>query len=100
MLSDKQWARVEAFLPGKIGDSGRIAKNNRKFVEAVFWIMQTGNSWRSLPPEMGHWHRTFVRFARWRKNGIWDKIKIIYKEDDNVVEIYKNSKIKYSDNHP
>lgn len=62
MLRDDQWARIEQLLPGKKSDPGRTAKDNRRFVEAVLWIMRTGSPWRDLPEELGHWHCTYVRF--------------------------------------
>lgn len=49
MLRDDQWARIEQLLPGKKGDPGCTAKDNRRFVEAVLWIMRTGSPWRDLP---------------------------------------------------
>lgn len=74
MLRDDQWARIEQLLPGKVGDCGVTAKDNRRFVEAVLWIMRTGSPWRDLPKELGHWHRTYVRFSRWRKSGAWERL--------------------------
>ena len=70
MLRDDQWERIEQLLPGKASDPGCTAKDNRRFVEAVLWIMRTGSPWRDLPAELGHWHRTYVRFARWRDKGV------------------------------
>ncbi|MBK7815074.1 MAG: transposase [Rhodocyclaceae bacterium] len=29
-------------------------------------ILRTGSPWRDLPHELGNWHSTYVRFARWR----------------------------------
>jgi transposase len=34
-LTDAQWARIETLLPGKTGDRGRTAKDNRLFVDGV-----------------------------------------------------------------
>jgi transposase len=34
-LSDAQWKRIELLLPGKVGDRGVTAKDNRAFVNAV-----------------------------------------------------------------
>jgi len=61
VLSDLQWERIRDFLPGKSGECGVTAKDNRQFVEAVLWIARTGSPWRDLPAEFGHWHRVYVR---------------------------------------
>jgi transposase len=34
-LSDAQWQRIEALLPGKAGNPGRTAADNRLFVNSV-----------------------------------------------------------------
>ncbi len=44
-LKDEQWERIKDSLPGKEGDSGRSAKDNRKFIAAVMWIGRTGAPW-------------------------------------------------------
>jgi hypothetical protein len=36
-LTESQWLRIEAILPGKVGDRGRTAQDNRLFVNAVLW---------------------------------------------------------------
>ncbi|WP_227749484.1 IS5 family transposase [Paraburkholderia atlantica] len=41
LLSDEVWARIESVLPGREGDPGRTATDNRRFVEAVLWIGRT-----------------------------------------------------------
>jgi transposase len=71
VLSDTKWERIKDFLPGKAGDCGVTAKDNRRFVEAVLWIARTGSPWRDLPDEFGHWHRVYVRYSRWGKKGAW-----------------------------
>jgi transposase len=53
MLRDDQWERIEQLLPGKASDRGVTAKDNRRFVEAVLWIMRTGSPWRDLPASSG-----------------------------------------------
>ena len=53
ILSDSQWARVAPLLPGKDGDPGRSATDNREFLEAVLWMARTGAPWRDLPEEFG-----------------------------------------------
>ena len=47
-LSDETWALLEAHLPGRKGVWGGIAEDNRRFIDAVFWILRTGAPWRDL----------------------------------------------------
>ena len=44
-LRDDQWDRIEPLLPGKAGDRGRTARNNRLFVEAVLFRYRAGIPW-------------------------------------------------------
>ncbi len=48
-LRDDQWERIKALLPGKSGDRGRTASDNRLFVEAVLYRYRAGIPWRDLP---------------------------------------------------
>ena len=73
-LSDEQWVRVEGLLPGKKGDPGQPAKDNRLFLDAVLWIVRTGAPWRDLPERSGDWNSTFQRFNRWAKKGVWLRV--------------------------
>src|SRR5512144_2635035 len=46
-LSDAQWRRIEGLLPGKLGDPGRTAEDNRLFVNGVLWVLRSGVTCRS-----------------------------------------------------
>ena len=74
LLSDRQWKKIEGMLPGKAGDVGVTAADNRRFVEAVLWIARTGSPWRDLPAELGNWHTTYTRFSRWSRKGVWHQV--------------------------
>ncbi|MEZ0298739.1 MAG: IS5 family transposase [Candidatus Methylacidiphilales bacterium] len=73
-ISDETWSLLEARLPGRKGSWGGWAKDNRLFINAVFWILRTGSPWRDLPPDLGGWKNTHRRFCRWRDNGIWETL--------------------------
>ena len=73
-LRDDQWEKLKDALPGKRGDPGRSAVDNRRFVEAIMWIARTGAPWRDLPPAYGKWSSVHKRFIRWSKNGVWQMI--------------------------
>ena len=86
-LRDDQWARIEGMLPGKVGDRGRSAKDNRRFVEAVLWIARTGSPWRDLPEEFGLWNSVFRRFARWSDAGVWARVFATLAQDADFEEV-------------
>ena len=71
-ISDSVWAVLEPHLPGRVGAWGGIAKDNRLFINAVFWILRTGAPWRDLPDDYGDWKNTHRRFCRWRDKGLWE----------------------------
>ena len=73
-INDKTWELLAPHLPGRKGGWGRPARDNRTFINAVFWIMRTGSPWRDLPPDYGCWSNTHRRFIRWRNKGIWEKL--------------------------
>ena len=73
-LRDDQWRKIERLLPGKKGDPGVTAKNNRRFVDAVLWIARTGAHWRELPEEFGKWNSVFQRYNRWSAKGVWESL--------------------------
>ena len=61
-------------LPGREGVWGGGAKDNRLFINAVFWILRTGTPWRDVPPDYGDWKNVHRRFCRWRDRGIWENL--------------------------
>lgn len=73
-ISDAAWKILEPLLPGQKGQWGGIAQDNRRFINAVFWILRTGAPWRDLPPEYGKWNTVYRRFNRWKKSGVWERI--------------------------
>ena len=70
-------------MTGQPGQHGGIAKDNRKFINAVVWILKTGSPWRDLPPDYGKWGIVHQRFIRWQRKGMWKKLFEIMKGDKN-----------------
>jgi transposase len=73
-ISDEAWARIEHLLPGRPGGHGGVAKDNKLFINAIFYIAKTGCPWRDLPEKFGKWDTVYQRFARWCRIGIWQRV--------------------------
>jgi transposase len=84
VLRDDQWERIAPELPGKAGDPGATARDNRMFVEAVLWIARTGAPWRDLPEEFGNWYTVYTRFWRWARKGVWERIFKMLSDDPDL----------------
>ena len=82
-ISDRVWEALETHLPGRKGSWGGVAKDNRLFIKAVFWILRTGSPWRDLPPDYGDWKNTHRRLCRWRDSGVCEKLlEVILNDPD------------------
>ncbi len=82
-ISDHIWSLLEPHLPERKGAWGRVAYDNRLFINSVFWILRTGAPWRDLPPDYGDWKNTHRRFCRWRDKGVWEGLleELIFEPD-------------------
>jgi len=56
-------AEIGTTVAGKRRKLGRRAEDNRRFINAVFWILRTGTPWRDLPASYGGWKTRIVGFA-------------------------------------
>jgi len=73
-LRTDQWERIARLLPGKEGDVGVTAKDNKLFVDAVLYRFRAGIPWRDLPERFGDPINVHKRFSRWTKTGVWERV--------------------------
>ena len=73
-ISDDRWTRIELLLPGRPGQQGGVAANNRLFINAILYVAKTGIAWRDLPSEYGKWDSVYHRYNEWCKRGRWQQI--------------------------
>ncbi len=70
-LSDAEWALLGPLMP-KSHESAR--KDDRKVMNAIFYVLRTGMPWRDLPERYGPYTTAYNRFNRWSRRGIWTRI--------------------------
>jgi len=81
-ISDADWDRVKDLLPGQPGQHGGVAKDNRRFVNAVLYVARTGIPWRDLPERLGDWNVQWRRFDRWAKVGRFAALAAVFRDPD------------------
>jgi transposase len=80
-ISDTIWDKLEPHLSGRRGNWGGIAQDNRRFINAVLWILRSGAPWRDLPESFGGWSNTHRRFTRWRDAGRWEALLTVLMQE-------------------
>jgi transposase len=70
-LSDEEWTLLEPLMP-QSRKSARI--DDRKIMNAIFYVLRTGMPWRDLPERYGPYTTAYNRFNRWSGRGVWKRI--------------------------
>ena len=70
-LTDAEWQILQPLIPGpaKLGRPPHYEK--RAILNAIFYVVRSGCSWRMLPGEMPPWRIVYYYFMRWRQDGAW-----------------------------
>ncbi len=98
-IEQSAWERIEPLLPGRPGDAGVTAADNRLFINAVYWIAKTGAPWRDLPPRFGPWNSVFQRFNRWSKKGVWQRVAEALSDDVDLEWLMIDSTVVRAHQH-
>ena len=73
-----RFMRVAHLLPRQ---SGNVAVDNYRFVNALLWMCRTGAPWRDLPECYGKWITVCRRFNRWSGNGAMERLFTALQEE-------------------
>ena len=65
-------AVIKPMLPNKPRGVPRV--DDRRTLDGIFWVLQSGAPWRDLPKLYGPHTTCYNRFVRWREAGVWDRI--------------------------
>ena len=72
-LTDNQWDQVKHYFEIS-NKNGRPYKNLKNTVNGIIWILRSGARWRDLPERYGSWNAVYKCFAKWQKQGLFEKI--------------------------
>ena len=76
-ISKNGWKKLRKLLPVpemKTGQGGRPRVDLKEVINAIFYVVKTGGSWRSLPHDFPCWSTVYGYFNRWSKDGTWQWI--------------------------
>ncbi len=79
-LRDEEWALLEPLLTRTHPAGRKQAYSLRRIVDALFYLLRTGVQWRFLPHEYPSPAAVFYHYARWRRDGTWERINTVLRE--------------------
>lgn len=73
-LTNQQWELLKDLIPpAKTGGRPREI-DVREILNAIFYILRAGCSWRLLPHDFPKWPTVYYYFQAWSRDGTWEKI--------------------------
>ena len=85
-LSDEEWAILGPLItPDRQAGHPRLFEL-RRIADAVFYLLRTGCQWRAMPHEYPPWPTVFYHFAKWRRQGTWERINTVLRERHRVLK--------------
>lgn len=71
-LTDLQWSVIsDLFVSTR---TGRPRRDDRTLLNAIFWVLCSGASWRDLPERFGPWQTAYSRFRHWQRAGLFEAL--------------------------
>ena len=74
LIKDEQWPMILDRLRKINGIHTSDEARLRRFIDAVLYIRNAGCKWRNLLKALSNWRSVHVRFKRWSKMQILQKI--------------------------
>jgi putative transposase len=74
-LPDAEWSCIEPHLPAP-KDTGRprVYPLREISTNAIFYVVRSGCSWRSVPHDFPPWRSVYHYFRRFRLDGTWERL--------------------------
>ena len=73
-LTDAEWVVIEPHLPPAHGTGRPRSWPMREIVNGIFYVMRAGCPWRLLPSDLPPWGTIYRWFAKFRDDGLIEKI--------------------------
>jgi putative transposase len=80
-LTDAQWARIEPRVPRPKPGGRPASVARRELVNAIFYVVREGITWRALPHDFPPWRTVYHYFRLWRDDGSWQRIHDTLRDD-------------------
>jgi putative transposase len=79
-LSDAEWGCLEPHLPAPKATGRPRVYPLREIINAVFYVVRSGCSWRLLAHDFPPWRSVYHYFRQFRLDGTWERLHAALRE--------------------
>jgi putative transposase len=79
-LSDDEWECLELHVPTPNKRGRPRTHSTREILNAIFYVLKSGCSWRLLPKDFPPWETVYWWFGRWRMDGTFEQLNAALRE--------------------
>jgi putative transposase len=79
-LSDAEWGCLEPHLPAPKATGRPRLYPLREIINAIFYVVRSGCSWRLLPHDFPPWRSVYHCFREFRLDGTWERMHATLRE--------------------
>jgi putative transposase len=83
-LSDKAWKLIQHLVPEAKPGGRPEAYPKREILNAIFYLLRSGCSWRMLPHDLPPWRIVYHYFRQWQQDGTWQVMHDLLRGDVRV----------------
>jgi|SRR5882724_3951626 len=73
-LTDAEWRALEPHVPAPKGVGRPRRHSIREVLNAIFYLLRSGCTWRLLPHDLPPWKTVYHYFRLWRVQGLWERL--------------------------
>jgi len=83
-LRDKEWALINHLVPEARPGGRPEAYPKRELLNAMFYLLRSGCSWRMLPHDLPPWRIVYHDLRQWQQDGTWQVMHDLRRGDVRV----------------
>lgn len=78
-VSDAEWRLIEPMIARerKRKRGRKRSVDIREVINAIFYLIRAGCSWRMLPHDLPPWQTVYSYFEQWKRKGVWSRIHAV-----------------------
>lgn len=73
-LTDREWEIIEKMIPKAKKGGRKRSVSIRQILNAIFYVLDNGIKWRSLPHDYPAWETVYGYFKKWSTDATLEKI--------------------------